>query len=165
MGLDGMNIAKLILVDTLFFIYIWRIAMRDINQKGFTLVEVMIVVVIIGIIASIAIPKFTQLINRAKVSEAKSILGQIINLEIAYFYQNSAYFDFDDVDVPEIGYEVPTNAKFTYSYDQAEVFSGETGWATAVEIGDINGNGVTDTDGLKLSIDKTQGVTGTEIYW
>jgi len=139
--------------------------MRGMNQQGFTLVEVMIVVVIIGIIASIAIPKFTQLINRAKVSEAKTILGQIINLEIAYFYQNSIYFDFDDVDVPEIGYEIPTNAKFTYSFDQAEVFSGDTGWATAVEIGDINGNDVTDTDGLKLSLDKSQGITGTDIFW
>ncbi len=136
------------------------------SEKGFTLVELMIVVVIIGILASIAIPKFSNLIGKTKVTEAKNILTQIISLETSYFYANSSYVDVAaGADAPAIGFEVPDNAKFEYSFDQAETFSGETGWATAVEIGDINGNGVTDTDGLKLSLAKSQGVTGTDISW
>ena len=135
------------------------------GEKGFTLVELMIVVVIIGILASIAIPKFSSLIGKTKVTEAKNILSQIINLETTYYYQNSTYVDFDGVDAATIGFEIPTNAKFTYSFDQAEVFAADTGWATAIEIGDINGNGVTDTDGLKLSLNKNQGVEGTDIMW
>jgi len=136
------------------------------GEKGFTLVELMIVVVIIGILASIAIPKFSNLIGKTKVTEAKNILTQIISLETSYFYANSTYSDIAaGSNNTAIGFQVPDNAKFTYSFDQAAVNAGETGWATAVEIGDINGNGVNDTDGLMLSLAKTQDVVGTDIAW
>ncbi len=47
------------------------------NRKGFTLVELMIVVAIIGILAAIAIPNFLNFRLKAKTSEAKSNLGAI----------------------------------------------------------------------------------------
>jgi len=136
------------------------------SQRGFTLVELMVVVVIIGILATIAIPKFSDLIGTTKTNEAKSVLSQIISLEIAYFYANSTYFDFDyGVAAPEIGFEIPDNSRFEYRFDQAEVHAGATGWATAIEIGDVNGNAVNDTDGLKLSLAKDKSVEGTDISW
>ena len=55
------------------------------NRKGFTLVELMIVVAIIGILAAIAIPNFLNFRLKAKASEAKSNLGAIRSTEIAYF--------------------------------------------------------------------------------
>ena len=47
------------------------------NQKGFTLLELMIVVVILGILAAMAIPRFITVTSKSKQSEAKLILKQI----------------------------------------------------------------------------------------
>ena len=55
------------------------------NRKGFTLVELMIVVAIIGILAAIAIPNFLQFRLKAKTSEAKSNLGAIRSTQVAYY--------------------------------------------------------------------------------
>ncbi len=78
------------------------------NSKGFTLIELMIVVVIIGILAAIAIPKFSQASDRAKEKEADGILKQVYTLQSAYNAQNGAYA----TTVPqlvEVGFEAPTN--------------------------------------------------------
>ena len=58
---------------------------RILNREGFTLVELMIVVAIIGILAAIAIPNFLEFRLKAKTSEAKSNLGAIRTAELAYF--------------------------------------------------------------------------------
>jgi type IV pilus assembly protein PilA len=54
------------------------------NQKGFTLIELMIVVAIIGILAAVAIPAFSKYQLKAKTSEAKINLAAIATSEIAY---------------------------------------------------------------------------------
>jgi type IV pilus assembly protein PilA len=44
-------------------------------MSGFTLIELMVVIVIIGVLASLAIPRFTEATAKAKVAEAPQVLG------------------------------------------------------------------------------------------
>ncbi|MFZ5478635.1 MAG: type IV pilin protein [Myxococcota bacterium] len=61
------------------------------RRRGFTLLEVMIVVAIIGILASMAIPTYTEMQLRAKRSEIPANLSGIRTAEFAYFATYDTY--------------------------------------------------------------------------
>src|SRR3954467_5075932 len=66
--------------------------MRSIRKsEGFTLIELMIVVAIIGILAAIAIPNFLKFQCKAKQSEAKTNLAGIFTAEKAFFGEYNPY--------------------------------------------------------------------------
>lgn len=85
------------------------------NNKGFTLIELMIVVAIIGILAAIAIPNFMSYQCKAKQAEAKSILGNMRVLQEAYFAEYSTYAD----DTVTLGFRTPKGDP-VYSYSITE---------------------------------------------
>lgn len=92
------------------------------RQKGFTLIELMIVVVIIGILAALAIPRFMSATVKSKQSEAKGILKQIYTMERTYRQQFNDYWGAGlvtnaaapNVFAP-IGIECPLSAIYTYT--------------------------------------------------
>jgi len=55
------------------------------TKRGFTLLEMMIVVVIIGILASAALPLYRIYVRKSRVAEANNALGDIRQSQIAYF--------------------------------------------------------------------------------
>lgn len=86
--------------------------MKFTNNKAFTLIELMVVIVIIGILATLAIPKFNEASVKAKVSEAPTILSSYDNAQLAYLAETNLLGD-----VGNLAVEDPTsiNSKF-YTY-------------------------------------------------
>jgi type IV pilus assembly protein PilA len=80
------------------------------SQKGFTLIELMIVVAIIGILAAIAIPNFLRYQAQSRQAEARTNLGGIFVAETSFFGEQSRFSNF-----AEIGFALAgTSNRFTY---------------------------------------------------
>ena len=84
-------------------------------QKGFTLIELMIVVAIIGILAAVAIPAYQDYTIKAKLSEATS-LTSAPRLDMGVYCSNQGDFtSFTGVSLAAVQVTVPTGAKVTQS--------------------------------------------------
>ena len=88
------------------------------RERGFTLLELMIVVAIIGIIAAIALPSYMESVNRGQRSEATIALTELATVQERFFTLNGSYAD----SFNKLG------AKYTADADNDDnVFQTETG--------------------------------------
>jgi prepilin-type N-terminal cleavage/methylation domain-containing protein len=106
------------------------------TKKGFTLVELMVVIVIVGILAAVAIPKFTMASHKAKASEFPTVLMQCYTAEIAYEAEAGVFSD-----ITTIGVSYSPSKWFTYAISATDWASEFTATATVAGsgFGDCNG--------------------------
>lgn len=75
----------------------------NIKAKAFTLTEVLIVLVIIGILVLLALPSLMPLISKAKSTEAQLQLEHVYNLQKTYYYTYSKYsMNLDDISYEQV---------------------------------------------------------------
>lgn len=110
--------------------------------KAYTLTEILVVLVIIGILVLLALPNLLPMITKAKATEAKTQLGYLQTLEKNYFYEHSKYAK----DLTEIGFvqdKLTTEGKDGRANYRIEITNATntTFTATATAVVDFNGNG------------------------
>ena len=111
------------------------------NEKGFSLVELLIAIVIIGILATIAVPKYLSVTRKAKETEAKMMLSQVQTLQENYYYEFDVYSD----DLIQIGFEQEKlitedgRARYLIEIEKADAIAFT---ATATAVVDFDKDGV-----------------------
>jgi len=78
--------------------WLMRILGKENKKKGgFTLVELMVVIIIVGVLAAAAVPIYSAFVKRAYVSEAKASIGTIRAAEEVYWAENGVYLPFSEI--------------------------------------------------------------------
>ena len=128
------------------------------HQQGFTLMELMIVVTIVGILSAVAFPAYKAYVDRAKRSEGKAFLMEVAARQERYYFDNNSYA----TNAQNLGYQTTTPKSDQGNYQLVNPISaGDTGSATTSYKLQINAVSpwVDGTCGTFLALDSKGGQT------
>ena len=110
-------------------------------EDGFSLTELMVVLVIIGVLVLLALPKLLPIVTKAKTTEAKLMLKQVYNLEQSFKFEHDHY----SKDLSEIGFEqeklISQGGQARYKLEVSSA-DDKNFVAQAISTVDFNGNGI-----------------------
>lgn len=112
--------------------------MRQSNQRGFSLIELVITVTIIGIIAAIAIPAYNAMKMRGARTEAMSTLTEVAHLQERWYSNNGTYADsLATIDAPTSSENNKYTISLTFDSSTPDEFE-VTATAAGSQLGDDN---------------------------
>jgi type IV pilus assembly protein PilE len=110
------------------------------ESSGFSLTELMVVLVIIGVLVLLALPKLLPLVTKAKTTEAKLALKQLYTLEQTHRFEIDRYTK----NLQELGYEenklISDGGQARYTVKVSEA-TADSFYAEAVSVVDFDGDG------------------------
>lgn len=139
--------------------------LRISDNKGFSLIELMVVVAIIGILAAVGIPKYQVFKAKAVQSEAKATLASIYTLQQAYFNDNDGYAAFTTATAKsgknDLGFTQVSQAKYDYSSSGGGNFTAVAKYKPSAPIASCGKTGDEwQIDANKKLCNKVQGLAG-----
>jgi prepilin-type N-terminal cleavage/methylation domain-containing protein len=149
------NLFKNVFIATLKICLLTNVSKEFImirTNKGFTLIELMVVIVIIGVLAALAIPKFTDAATKAKISEIPTVLGSWDHAVLARIAEAGA----TPTAMTDLVFEADTTSKwFIYT----PTFADPTLYTATVATGKTVGPYTSSTTGASTSITGQSAVT------
>jgi len=119
------------------------------KEQGFTLMELMIAVVIVGILAAFALPSYFEQVERSRQTEGQALLARILQGQERYFTENLTYTS----TLTDLGYNSDTNIESEEGYYKVSAGVCDAPSTPNVITGCVKVSGTSTTGGKDLFMD------------